>query len=131
AVVRSVVQAADYKLEESGDVWQVTVPIGPLRRQTVTVSFGKDEKTGDSTVNYRSICGPASEKNAMALLRYNTKIFHGAFAVQKIDGSELVVVQTNALADTLDPLEVSRVLSAIAWQADKVEQKLVGGEDTY
>ncbi|MCH8042196.1 MAG: SPFH domain-containing protein, partial [Planctomycetes bacterium] len=131
AVVRSVVQAAGYKLEETGEVWQITVPIGPLRKQVVTVSFGKDEKTGDATVNYRSICGPASEKNAMALLRYNTKIFHGAFAVQKIDGGEVVVVQTNALADTLDPLEVSRVLSAIAWQADKVEQKLVGGEDKH
>ena len=26
-------------------------------------------------------------------------------------------------------MEVSRVLSAVAWQADKVEQKLVGGDE--
>ena len=37
----------------------------------------------------------------------------------------MVVLQANQLADTLDPLDVSRVLSAIAWQADKVEEKLL------
>ena len=26
-------------------------------------------------------------------------------------------------------MEVSRVLSAVVWQADKVEQKLVGGDE--
>ena len=44
-------------------------------------------------------------------------------------GAEMIVLQANLMAETLDPLEVSRVLSAIAWQADKVEQKLVGGDE--
>ena len=46
-----------------------------------------------------------------------------------VGGAEVVVLQANQLAETLDPLEVSRVLSAIAWQADQVEQKLVGGDE--
>jgi hypothetical protein len=41
----------------------------------------------------------------------------------------MIVLQANLMAETLDPLEVTRVLSAIAWQADKVEQKLVGGDE--
>jgi hypothetical protein len=66
----------------------------------------------------------------MTLLRYNAQMLHGAFAVQKSDAGELIVVQANQLADTADPLEVTRVITAIAWQADKVEEKL-GGSDAY
>jgi hypothetical protein len=35
------------------------------------------------------------------------------------------------MAATADPLAISRVLSAVAWQADKVEEKLLGGADQY
>ncbi len=76
-----------------------------------------------------SICGPLNEKNAMSLLRYNGKMLHGAFAARNVGGAEMVVIQANQLAETLDPLEISRVLSAVAWQADQVEQKLGGGDE--
>jgi hypothetical protein len=128
SMVRSVVTAAAYKLEEAGDSWHITIPIDTLRKQRVTVEFGGTDEAGHPIVAYWSICGPALEKNAMALLRYNTKMLHGAFAARQVEGTEMVVLQANQLAETLDPLEVSRVLSAIAWQADKVEQKLVGGD---
>ena len=87
------------------------------------------DESGHPFVTYWSICGPAVEKNAMALLRYNTTMLHGAFAVKDVHGAPTLVLQANQLAETLDPLEVSRVLSAIAWQADKVEQKLVGTDE--
>jgi len=95
----------------------------------VSVEFGQTDKSGHSMVNYWSICGPLSENNALALLRYNTKMLHGAFAARSIGTAEMVVLQANQMAETLDPLEASRVLSAIAWQADKVEQKLVGEDE--
>ena len=79
-------------------------------------------------VRYWSICGPFDPKNALALLRYNSTLLHGAFAVEQVAGREMVVLQVNHLAETLDPLEISRTLSAIAWQADQVEQKLVGDD---
>ena len=131
AVVRSMVTAAGHDLVESGDDWQVTIKLGELRKQIVAISFGKSDKAGNAMVTYRSVCGTASGKNAMALLRYNTKLLHGAFAVEKVGGAEMVVLAANQLADTIDPLEVSRVLTAIAWQADKVEQQLMGGEDQF
>jgi membrane protease subunit (stomatin/prohibitin family) len=129
AMVRGVAQAAGYKIAESGDAMQITVPIGSLRKQVVTVEFGRTDESGHSMVGYWSICGPAGEKNALSLLRYNTQLLHGAFAVRQVGGAEVVVIQANQLAETLDPLEVSRVLSAVAWQADQVEQKLVGGDE--
>lgn len=129
AMVRNVAEAAGYKITEEGNTLKITVPIGSTRKQVVAVDFGQTDKAGHSMVNYWSICGPISEKNAMSLLRYNTQMLHGAFAARQVAGAEMVVIQANQLADTLDPLEVSRVLSAVAWQADQVEQKLAGGDE--
>lgn len=129
AMVRSVAEAAGYPLVESGDTLQVTVPVDTLRKQKVTVEFGKTDESGHAIVAFCSVCGPASERNAMALLRLNTQMLHGAFAARQTAAGEMIVLQANQMAETLDPLEVSRVLSAIAWQADKAEQRLVGGDE--
>jgi len=129
AVIRSVIQAAGYTLDESAEVWQITVPLQALRKQRVTVDFGQQDPSGNPLVAFWSICGPAAEKNAMSLLRYNTKMVYGAFAIREVAGTPRVVLQANQLANTLDPLSVSRIFSAIAWQADKVEQRLVGEDE--
>jgi len=128
-MVASVAEGAGYKIAEADGVLQITVPVGSLRKQVVSVEFGKSDEAGHDIVAYWSICGPAVDKHAMSLLRYNTKMLHGAFAVRDVNGQSTVVLQANQMAETLDPLEASRVLSAIAWQADKVEQKLVGEDE--
>lgn len=129
AVVRGVAQSAGYSIQESGDQWQITVPIGGLRRQTVFVDFSRKDHDGHPLVTFRSTCGPASEQNAMALLRYNTQLVHGAFAVEKIAGADMIVVQANRLAENTDPVGISRVLTAVAWQADKAEEKLLNKDE--
>jgi membrane protease subunit (stomatin/prohibitin family) len=127
-LVRSVIQSGCYKLDESGDSWQVTVPVGTLRKQLVTVTFGQHDESGHPLVSFRSTCGPATEQNAQALLRYNSKLVHGAFAFEKVGDREMVTLQGSVLADTLTGPLVSQVLTAIAWQADKVEEKLTGAD---
>lgn len=129
-LVRAVIQSSGWELAESGDSWNVTLPIGALRKQTVTIGFGGKDEDGDAIISYWSVCGPASDKNATTLLRYNNKMIHGAFAFKKVGAAEMIVVQANHLVNTLDTLEVTRVVSAIAWQADRVEEKL-GGRDNY
>jgi len=124
-LVRSVIEGANWQLTESGDDWTIVVPTGSLRRQIVHVKFGGKDSEGHDVIAYSSTCGPASDKNALLLLRYNAQMVHGAFAVQKTQSGEMIVVQANQLADTADALEVARVISAIAWQADKVEEKLL------
>ena len=128
-LVRVAAQANGYTVQEAGDSWHVTVPVGALRKQVVHVEFGATDDQGHAMINYWSVCGPVSPQNALALLRYNTNILHGAFAAKNVAGTEMVVLQANQLAETLDSLEVSRTLAAIAWQADKAEQKLVGGDE--
>jgi hypothetical protein len=128
-IVRTVAAAAGYKIEESGDAMQISIPVGPLRKQRVTVEFGQKDADGNAIVNYWSVCGPFLEKNAAALLQYNTSTIHGAFAVKGIADKQMVVLQTNQPADTISAIEVSKVLAAIAWQADQVEQKLLGTDE--
>jgi len=129
AVVRAMVTSAGYALDESGDTWKVTVPIGTLRKQMVTIEFGQTDPSGHAVVKYWSICGPALASNAMALLRHNDEMLHGAFAVRTVGGVDVVVIQANQMAETLDAMDTSRLLSAVAWQADQVEQKLVGSDE--
>jgi hypothetical protein len=115
-------------MEETAEAWQVTIPVGALRKQTVTVDFTAKDEEGHPVIAYSSVCGPASERNAMLLLRFNQQMVHGAFAVKSTPSGEAVVVVANQLADTADPLEVTRLLTAVAWQADRAEEKLVGGD---
>lgn len=130
AVVRSVVESAGYALDEQGAHWLVTVPVGPLRRQMVAIDFSRSDEGGHAVVSFASSCGPAAEQNAMALLRYNAHMVHGAFCVapSAAGGLETVQVRANLLAETLDSLEVARTLAAVAWQADRAEERLTGGD---
>jgi membrane protease subunit (stomatin/prohibitin family) len=129
ALVRGVAQSSGFHLQESGDQWRITVPVGPLRKQIVSVQFGGKDEEGHAVIAYQSNCGPFAEHHALSLLRYNTKLIHGAFAVVDSASGATLVLRANQLADSADPLEVTRVLTAVAWQADRVEQKLLGDGD--
>jgi hypothetical protein len=129
-LIRNIVQAAGYPLVESGDSWQVTVPVDALRKQRVTIEFARSDASGKPIVAMWSICGPAAEQNAMSLLRYNDQLLHGAFSVRGTQSGEMIVLQANFLADTLGGTDVTQTLSALAWQADKAEEKLLG-DDQY
>jgi hypothetical protein len=133
ALVRAVAQSAGYAITEGGggDRWDITVPIGSLRKQIVRVAFDRKDEEGQAIISFTSVCGPAGEGNAMKLLKYNQNLVHGAFAVVEEGGQDKIAVQANQLAASADPLGISRVLSAVAWQADKVEEKLLGGVDQH
>jgi membrane protease subunit (stomatin/prohibitin family) len=125
-VVRTVATNAGWQVQESGDDWAITVPIGPTRKQVVHAKFGAKDAENHNLISYRSICGPYSEQNAPLLLRFNTQMVAGAFAVENLGSGDMVVVLGNQLADSASPPETLRLITAIAWQADKVEEKLVG-----
>ena len=127
--VGNVAEMNGWAVEKADAVWKLNVPIGSLRKQIVQVKFGDQDDEGHNVIAYSTTCGPATEKNAMALLRYNTKMLHGAFAVEKTDAGEMIVIRANQLADTADPLEITRAVTAIAWQGDKVESQLLSGKD--
>ncbi|MDZ7616986.1 MAG: SPFH domain-containing protein [Patescibacteria group bacterium] len=128
-MVRNVAEAAGYTVQKQEATLRLTVQVGELRKQVVFVEFDRADSEGHAMVHYWSVCGPINTRNAMSLLRYNTKLLHGAFAVRELSGTEMVVLQTNHMAETIDPLSVSRTLSALAWQADQVEQQLTNSDE--
>ena len=127
-LVRSVAQSSGWQVTESGEEWQIVVPIGPLRKQKVVARFNAKDAEGNPILAFSSVCGPANDQNAMELLKFNTQMVHGAFAVESSPAGDVIVVRANQLTATADPLAVTKVITAVAWQADKVEEKLLGGD---
>ena len=128
-LVRAVAQSSSWQVTESGDQWQIVVPVGPLRKQKVNVQFDAKDAEGNAMLAFSSVCGPASGQNAMELLKYNTQMVHGAFAIEPSPAGDVIVVRANQLTATADPLAVTRVITAVAWQADKAEEKLLGSDE--
>jgi membrane protease subunit (stomatin/prohibitin family) len=128
-VVRTVAQNASWQVAETGDDWAITVQVGPTRKQVVHVKFGAQDAEKHNLISYRSICGPYTEANAPLLLRFNTQMVAGAFAVENMGSGDMVVVLGNQLADSANVPETLRIITAIAWQADKVEEKLLGTDE--
>ncbi len=93
------------------------------------VKFGAKDAENHNLISYRSVCGPYTEANAPLLLRFNTQMVAGAFAVENLGSGDMVVVLGNQLADSATPPETLRLITAIAWQADKVEEKLLGTDE--
>lgn len=129
-LVEAVATSSGWKLDKSKEPWEITISINSLRKQVVRVRFDRTDESGAQIVSFSSSCGPMDEKNAGALLKYNTQILHGAFAIESTPSGDQVVLQCNELAQTTSALDVSRAISQLAWQADKVEEKLTG-EDKH
>ena len=127
-LVRRVLNSTGWPIEENDDVWNATVPVGPLRKQRVTIRFDRQDSSGHQLIACSSVCGPASEESAMTLLRHNSKMVNGAFGIESTEAGEMIVVEANHLADTTDPLELMRAITALAWQADRVEEEMSGGD---
>ncbi len=127
-LVRRVLNSGNWPTEENADVWNVTVPVGPLRKQRVAIRFDRKDGSGSPLIACSSVCGPATEENAMTLLRHNGKMVNAAFGIEPTEAGEMVVVESNHLADTTDPLELMRAITSLAWQADRVEEEMSGGD---
>ncbi len=128
ALVREVAENAGYSVTDREGSMEIVVPVGALRKQVVHVRLQPPNKQVDRMVAFYSVCGPLQAKHMLTYLRYNARLAYGAFAVHEGTGPPMVVLQANLLADTLSPQDVARVLPALAWQADHVEQQLTGAD---
>ncbi len=114
---------------DESDKLTLNIPLGPMRRQRVMVEQGLSDEKGYSVLRISSVCGPINPSSAALILRSNDQVVHGAFALRTIGNGEQLVLKTNLLTDTLDLLEISRTIAAIAWQADQIESQLNGEQD--
>jgi membrane protease subunit (stomatin/prohibitin family) len=126
ATLEKIASQSQWEIVKSDKRWTITIPIGALRKQKVQVDFGQQDDAGHALLSIWSPCGSVVADNALMLLRYNSQLIHGAFAVQSSEGAEMLTLRANLLADTADVLELTRTITAIAWQADRVEEQLLG-----
>lgn len=131
ALLERVVGRSGYESKRTAAGYRVVVPLGGDRRQRVHVLFNGQDDDGHDIISFLSICGPADEVHAMNLLRFNTKLTYGSFAVRTIRGQEYFVVTANQLAVTADAEEIHKQLFEVAKRADALEAKLSGGRDIY
>ncbi|MEM7477317.1 MAG: SPFH domain-containing protein, partial [Planctomycetota bacterium] len=127
--LRQIATSSNWGLEEDGDHWKITVPIGTLRKQIVHTDFAQQDEKENKLICFWSTCGAMVPKHAITLLRFNSQLVHGAFAIRKDEDVETLVIRGNLLADTADPLELTRTVTAIAWQADRFEEQLFGNDE--
>ncbi len=126
AAIKQIADGSQWKIDPSGSHWALTIPVGPLRSQTVHLSFETLDEGGHKVLSIWSACGSAQETHAKLLLEYNAQLIHGAFALQDSANGKELVLRANLLQDTADRLEISRTITSIAWQADRVEAQLYG-----
>ena len=128
-MIREICQASSWSVAESDSEWKITIPVSTLRKQVVRVRFDRKDAEGNAMLEFRSFCGPMNPEAAMTLLKYNAQLVHGAFTVEGTDSGDMVVLQSNSLAGTATPYDVTRALSSLAWQADRVEERLIGKDE--
>lgn len=130
-LLRAIVAKCGYDSKKTSAGYRITVPISGDRKQKVHVLFNGRDGEGHDTISFLSICGPASDRHAMSLLRLNSKLTFAALAVRKIKDEEYIVVTANQLAGTADREEIRKMLSEVAKRADAVERKLTDGKDEF
>ena len=112
-------------------VCNAIVPLSSSRRQKVTLELDRKDNDGNRVLGIWSTCGTINPAAAMTVLRNNDAIVHGAFAVRRTPEGEVLVLRSNLIADLTNITEIAKVISAVAWQADQVEQQLNGTVDQY
>jgi hypothetical protein len=129
--LKRVVDHAGFVHTKTRTGYCVTVPLREGRHQDVHIIFSGHDDDGHDVISFLSICGPADERRAMTLLRFNSKLTYAAFAVKAIGDKDYIVVTANQPAATADPEEIRKLLLAVAKHADAVEKKISKGKDVY
>jgi hypothetical protein len=111
--------------------YRVAVPLPMDRKQAVYIGPAGNDARGRSIVALVSICGPASDRDARALLKLNARAVEGHFAIRVLRGEEYFVVIQNIHADHLDGSDPTDLVRRIAERADGLEDRLSRGLDLY
>ena len=130
--LQRMAQQFGWVLEETDkNVFSAIIPLAAARRQKVYLELDRKDADGNRVLGVWSTCGTINPSAAMTVLRNNDSVVHGAFAIRRMPEGEVLVLRSNLLADLTDAGEMAKIVSAIAWQADQVEQQLSGSADSF
>ena len=126
-LVRRAAEEIGTPCEEIKSGWKLTLDLAGGRQQTVYVM----QSDAPDVVSFLSICGAASDANAMALLDWNGQLTECAFAARRISGKKMFVLTSNWPVVALDVPQTIRRIQLVAERADRVEAKLGQGADRF
>lgn len=130
--IQRLSQQFGWTLEEiKKNSFSAIVSLASARRQKVYFELDRKDHDGNRVLGIWSTCGTINLSAAMSVLRNNDSVVHGAFAIRRLPEGELLVLRSNLLADLTDAGEIAKIVSAVAWQADQVEQQLSGSADQF
>jgi hypothetical protein len=130
-LLQRIAVASEFATEKTASGYQVTVPLGEDRKQRVHVVFSGHDDEGHDVISFMSICGAYDAKHASTLLRFNSKLTYGSFAIKTVEGQEYFVVTSNQLASAASADGIRKVLFEIARRADGIEAQLSKGQDVF
>jgi hypothetical protein len=130
--MKNMAQQFGWPIEETDkNCLSVTVQLAAARRQKVFLELDRKDNDGNRVLGIWSTCGTINPAAAMTVLRNNDSVVHGAFAIRRTVDGEVLVLRSNVIADLTDAGEMAKIISAVAWQADQVEQQLSGTADQF
>lgn len=125
-VVRSGFEAAPF-----GHGWHLIVPLPLDRTQAVYLGQVGTDAEGRGLIGLVSVCGPANDRDARALLKLNARAVEGHFALKTLRGEEYFVVARTIPAASARTLDAEGLIRRIAQAADGLEDRLSRGRDLY
>ena len=131
AVLRELVSDCGFEAAPFGPGWRVVVPLELDRRQAVYIGPGGFEPEGGALLSLVSVCGPANDRDARVLLKWNARAVEGHFAIRVLRGEEYFVVVRNLPADLAVGAGAGSLVRRIAVTADGLEDRLSRGRDLY
>lgn len=102
----------------------VRVPQPHGRSQQVCIEECQAPRGQERLIRIFSMCGRADPAYYQHALELNSRLCHGALAIQDIDGKPFFVMSNNFPRTTCDPEEIRRSVQEIARWADRVEAEL-------
>jgi hypothetical protein len=129
--VRDLVTRSGFESTPSGHGWRMVVPLRLDRRQAVFAGYAGIDAERRPIVSLVSVCGPASDRDARALLKLNARIVDGHFAIKTLRGEDYFVVIQNLTAEHAAQADALGLVRRIAESADDLEDRLSRGRDLY
>lgn len=130
-ILNAFVAQCGYDSTPATHGYRLRVPLRLDRQQVVYVGTAGTDAEGRPLMGLVSVCGPATDRDSIRLLKWNARIVEGHFAVKTLLGEDyFVVIHNIALSDArlLDPPSLVR---RIAELADGLEDRLSRGKDLY
>lgn len=130
-LLRELAGRSGFEARPAGPGWRVVVPLPLDRRQAVYLGPAGTDPEGRPLVSLVSVCGPANDRDARILLKFNARAVAGQFAIKVLRGEEYFVVIENLASDRLERVDAPGLVRRIAEAADGLEDRLTRGRDLY